>query len=165
MSKPFDAVLVVAFGGPQGPADIRPFLGNVLRGRRISTRTARRGRRALRAFRRRVASHRHHDETGSRPRRAPVAARLRPSRLCRDAELAPVPRRHHEGNGGRRRTPRHRPGARGASFLFKLRAVPAERRGRARRRRRCRTARCAGDLHRRLAHAPQVRRSQRKTRA
>ena len=36
MSKPFDAVLVVAFGGPQGPADVRPFLGNVLRGRRIS---------------------------------------------------------------------------------------------------------------------------------
>lgn len=34
-SRPFDAVLVVSFGGPQGPADIRPFLANVLRGRRI----------------------------------------------------------------------------------------------------------------------------------
>jgi protoporphyrin/coproporphyrin ferrochelatase len=33
--NPFDAVLVVAFGGPQGPADIRPFLENVLRGRRV----------------------------------------------------------------------------------------------------------------------------------
>jgi ferrochelatase len=33
--KPFDAVLVISFGGPQGPADIRPFLANVLRGRRI----------------------------------------------------------------------------------------------------------------------------------
>jgi protoporphyrin/coproporphyrin ferrochelatase len=32
---PFDAVLVVAFGGPLGPADIRPFLANVLRGRRV----------------------------------------------------------------------------------------------------------------------------------
>jgi ferrochelatase len=32
----FDAVLVVSFGGPQGTADIRPFLGNVLRGRRVS---------------------------------------------------------------------------------------------------------------------------------
>jgi ferrochelatase len=32
---PFDAVLVVAFGGPEGPADIRPFLANVLRGRRV----------------------------------------------------------------------------------------------------------------------------------
>ena len=33
--RPFDAVLVIAFGGPEGPADIRPFLANVLRGRRI----------------------------------------------------------------------------------------------------------------------------------
>lgn len=32
----FDAVLLVSFGGPQGLADIRPFLGNVLRGRRVS---------------------------------------------------------------------------------------------------------------------------------
>jgi ferrochelatase len=33
---PFDAVLLVAFGGPRGPADVRPFLANVLRGRRVS---------------------------------------------------------------------------------------------------------------------------------
>jgi ferrochelatase len=32
----FDSVLIVSFGGPQGPADIRPFLANVLRGRRVS---------------------------------------------------------------------------------------------------------------------------------
>jgi ferrochelatase len=32
----FDAVLIVAFGGPQGLADVRPFLANVLRGRRVS---------------------------------------------------------------------------------------------------------------------------------
>ena len=35
-SAPFDAVLLVSFGGPQGPDDIRPFLANVLRGRRVS---------------------------------------------------------------------------------------------------------------------------------
>ena len=34
-TRPFDAVLVVSFGGPQGPDDIRPFLANVLRGRRV----------------------------------------------------------------------------------------------------------------------------------
>jgi ferrochelatase len=33
---PFDAVLVISFGGPQGLADIRPFLANVLRGRPVS---------------------------------------------------------------------------------------------------------------------------------
>ena len=32
---PFDAVLLIAFGGPQGPDDIRPFLANVLRGRSV----------------------------------------------------------------------------------------------------------------------------------
>ena len=36
MPSPFAAVLLVAFGGPQGPDDIRPFLANVLRGRRVS---------------------------------------------------------------------------------------------------------------------------------
>lgn len=35
MPVPFDAVLLVSFGGPLGLADIRPFLANVLRGRRI----------------------------------------------------------------------------------------------------------------------------------
>lgn len=34
---PFDAVLLISFGGPGGPEDIRPFLANVLRGRRIPT--------------------------------------------------------------------------------------------------------------------------------
>ena len=32
---PFDAVLLVGFGGPRRRADIRPFLRNVLRGRRV----------------------------------------------------------------------------------------------------------------------------------
>jgi len=35
LSQPFDAVLIVSFGGPQGPSDVRPFLANVLRGRRV----------------------------------------------------------------------------------------------------------------------------------
>lgn len=32
----FDSLLIVSFGGPQGPADIRPFLERVLRGRRVT---------------------------------------------------------------------------------------------------------------------------------
>ncbi len=36
MSHPFDAVLLIAFGGPQAPAEICPFLENVLRGRRVA---------------------------------------------------------------------------------------------------------------------------------
>lgn len=34
---PFDAVLLIAFGGPLALADIRPFLANVLRGRSVSS--------------------------------------------------------------------------------------------------------------------------------
>src|SRR4026208_1778348 len=36
MSSTFDAVPVISFGGPQGRDDIRPFLANVLRGRRVT---------------------------------------------------------------------------------------------------------------------------------
>jgi protoporphyrin/coproporphyrin ferrochelatase len=36
MSAVFDSVLIVSFGGPQGRDDIRPFLANVLRGRRVT---------------------------------------------------------------------------------------------------------------------------------
>jgi ferrochelatase len=31
----FDAILVVSFGGPEGPGDVRPFLANVTRGRGV----------------------------------------------------------------------------------------------------------------------------------
>jgi ferrochelatase len=34
--RPFDAVLVIAFGGPEDMADVRPFLTNVLKGRRVA---------------------------------------------------------------------------------------------------------------------------------
>ncbi len=37
-----DALLIVSFGGPEGPADIEPFLDNVLRGLRISDSARRR---------------------------------------------------------------------------------------------------------------------------
>ena len=35
MAETYDAVLVVAFGGPEGPADVLPFLENVLRGKNV----------------------------------------------------------------------------------------------------------------------------------
>ena len=33
--SPFDAILVVSFGGPEGPEDVLPFLENVLRGKNV----------------------------------------------------------------------------------------------------------------------------------
>lgn len=35
MPQPYDALLVVSFGGPDGPDDVLPFLENVLRGRNV----------------------------------------------------------------------------------------------------------------------------------
>ena len=35
MSEPYDAILFVSFGGPEGPDDVIPFLENVLRGRNV----------------------------------------------------------------------------------------------------------------------------------
>jgi ferrochelatase len=35
MSAPYDALLVVSFGGPDGPEDVLPFLENVVRGRDV----------------------------------------------------------------------------------------------------------------------------------
>src|SRR5260370_31587515 len=35
MNQPYDAVLMVGFGGPTRPAEVRPFLENVVRGRPI----------------------------------------------------------------------------------------------------------------------------------
>jgi ferrochelatase len=34
----YDAVLVLSFGGPEGPEDVLPFLQNVTRGRKIPER-------------------------------------------------------------------------------------------------------------------------------
>ena len=33
--SPFDAIMVVSFGGPEGPDDVMPFLENVLRGKNV----------------------------------------------------------------------------------------------------------------------------------
>ena len=35
MSQSYDALLVISFGGPEGPDDVMPFLANVLRGRNV----------------------------------------------------------------------------------------------------------------------------------
>ena len=54
----FDSVLLISFGGPQGPADIRPFLANVLRGRRVAAGRVEEVAHHYELVRRRVADHR-----------------------------------------------------------------------------------------------------------
>jgi ferrochelatase len=38
-TRDYDALLVVSFGGPEGPADVQPFLDNVFRGLRVTSAT------------------------------------------------------------------------------------------------------------------------------
>ena len=35
LEPPVDCVVLVSFGGPEGPDDVRPFLSNVTRGRNV----------------------------------------------------------------------------------------------------------------------------------
>ena len=35
MEQPYDAILIVSFGGPEGTDEVMPFLANVLRGRNV----------------------------------------------------------------------------------------------------------------------------------
>ena len=41
---PFDSIILVSFGGPEGPDDVLPFLENVLRGKPVPRENARSGR-------------------------------------------------------------------------------------------------------------------------
>ena len=96
---PFDAILVVSFGGPEGPDDVMPFLEQVTRGRGVP--------------RERLEEVAHHYELfgGVSPlngqNRALVEALRaeldahghRAPDLLRQPQLAPVPRRHPAGDG------------------------------------------------------------------
>ena len=126
--RPFDAVLVISFGGPQGLADIRPFLANVLARSPYPAGADRGGRRPLRAFRRRVTTHRNHDEPGRRAARPACRCRPGRARLRRHAQLASATAGHAEADGRRRREARHRIHLRGAALVLQLHAVQAERR-------------------------------------
>ena len=70
----FDALLLLSFGGPEGPEQVRPFLENVTRGRDIPPERLDDGRRALSALRRRLADQRHQPRA-DRPVEAELADR------------------------------------------------------------------------------------------
>ena len=128
MRNPFDAVLLIAFGGPQGRDDIRPFLQNVLRARRIPPE--------------RLDEVAHHYElfdgvspiteitepAGAGPRGTARRPRAHASGACRDAQLAAAAGRHAARrwrDAGVTACGRSR--RRGAPQLLELRAVQAER--------------------------------------
>ena len=127
----FDSVLLISFGGPQGRDDIRPFLANVLRGRRVSPE--------------RVEEVAHHYELfgGVSPiteltRRQAEGLRVRLAVAGRPLPVYVGMRNWHplladtlRDDARRRRAARRRVHCRGASLVFQLPAVSRERRGRA----------------------------------
>ena len=154
-TSPYDALLLVSFGGPEGPDDVLPFLENVTRGRGIPRE------RLLE-----VGEH-YFGFGGVSPinaqNRALVdgrAGRLRgprdgPAGLLGQPQLVAVP--HRRAGQDRRRRPR--PGARpahlGLLVVLRVPAVPREPRGR---RRAARRPSPAGRPHPALLQPPRVRR-------
>ena len=102
---PYDALLLVSFGGPERPEDVVPFLENVTRGRGIPARPARGGGGALLALRWQVADQRPQPHPARRDPRRPGGARHRPAGLLGQPELGSLPQRRRRRDAGRRREP------------------------------------------------------------
>ena len=161
MPQPFDAVLMIAFGGPQAPPDIRPFLANVLRGRRVAPG--------------RVEEVAHHYEVvgGRSPITELTVSQAEGLRQRLAAAGTPLPvfvgmRNWHpyladtlESMAQGRHPPRGRLHRRGAPQLLELHAVSRERQGRAGRARAARAARRRSHLRARLVQPSDVHRGER----
>ena len=131
---PFDAVLLISFGGPQGIDDIRPFLANVLRGRNVPAPESTRSRITTSCSAACRRSPRSRSEQADGLRRTSGGGR---SCRCRSTSACATgirfsPTRWRDV--ARRRSPRDWLHHGGAGELFELPAVSRERRASARRR-------------------------------
>ena len=125
-TSPYDALLLVSFGGPEKPEDVVPFLENVTRGRGIP--------------RERLEEvGEHYFAFGGRSpindqNRAFIAAveedlpvhRHRPAGLLGQPQLGPVPRGHAAPDAGRRGAPGGLPDDECLLVVLRLPAVPRE---------------------------------------
>ena len=131
----------MAFGGPQGPADIRPFLANVLRGRRVAPERSRKSRITTSSS----AASRRSPQLTLKQAEACARGCSAPARRCRCTSACATGIRTSRDTlaqmSRERRPARDRLHRRRAPELFELHAVPRERRrgaGRAAPRRACR---------------------------
>ena len=133
-TSPYDALLLVSFGGPEGPDDVLPFLENVTRGRDIPReRLLEVGEHYL-AFGG-VSPINAQNRALVAALKADFAARgLRPAGLLGQPQLGALPGRHDGRDGRRRCAPSARPAHLGLLVVLRLPAVPREP-GRCRRRR------------------------------
>ena len=112
-------LLLLSFGGPEGPEQVMPFLENVTRGRGIPPERLDDGRRALPAFRRRLADQRHQP----RADRPDAAGRDRPAGLLRQPQLGAVRRGHGCDHARQRDSPGGGVRHVGVGRLLRLHAV------------------------------------------
>ena len=131
--SPYDAVLLVSFGGPGGARG----RGAVPRERhprpRHPARAAGGGGRALLPARRPLADQRPEPRAGRRDPRGPRRRGDRPARLLGQPQLGPLPRRHGRADARRRGHPGGLLRDLGVLVVLRLPAVPREpRRGRGR---------------------------------
>ena len=138
--EPYDALLLVSFGGPEKPDDVVPFLRNVTAGRGHPRLASRGGRRALLRVRRPQPDQRPEPRPGRRDQGRPVGQRHRPAGLLGQPQLGPLPARGDRADEGRRGDPRRCPPDQRVLVLQRLPPVPREPR-----RRRGRGARGAAD--------------------
>ena len=100
----FDALLVVSFGGPEGPEDVIPFLENVTRGRDVPQERLEEVARHYERLRRGQPPQRPEPRADRRPPHRARPARHRPTDLPRKPELGAAARGHapRDGRRGRR---------------------------------------------------------------
>ncbi len=130
--EPYDALLLVSFGGPEKPDDVVPFLRNVTAGQGHPRRAARGGRRALLRVRRPQPDQRPEPRPGRRDQGRPVGQRHRPAGLLGQPQLGPLPARGTRADEGRRGDPGRGPADQRLLVVQRLPPVPREPRRRRR---------------------------------
>ena len=137
---PHDALLLVSFGGPEGPEDVLPVPGERHAWPGDPARAAAGGRRPLRPLRRREPDQRPEPSAPSCRGGGPRGPRGRPARLLGEPQLGALARRGGRRDGRRRHQARAVLRHVGVLVVLGLPAVPREPRGRRGPRGRRRTA-------------------------
>ena len=131
--KPYDALLLLSFGGPEKPEDVVPFLENVTRGRGIPRERLDQVGEHYFLFGGKSPINDQNRALHRRAREGPRRAGHRPAGLLRQPQLGPLPRRHARADDRRRRPAGRGHRHVGVLVVVVVPAVPREplRRGRA----------------------------------
>ena len=125
-ATPYDALLLLSFGGPEGPDDVVPFLENVTRGRGYPHGAAQGSRAALLPVRRGQPHQRPEPRPARRPPQGLRRPRPGPAGLLGQPQLGALPDGHPARDGRRRQAPHPGPRHQRVRLLLGLPPVPRE---------------------------------------